>query len=99
MADGAAKDKGAPDNGVRGTRHRPGTAAYNRGQTTAANILEAARTLAIERGMGGLSMRGVARALDMSPGNLSYYYASKRDLIEDLITFVLAPYLEEFARL
>ena len=53
----------------------------------------------IEQGFAELSMRGLARSLGMSPGNLSYYYSSKTDLIEDLCAFVLQPYLEEFERL
>lgn len=81
------------------TRQRPGTAAYQRGQETAASILHQARDMAIRDGLAGLSMRGLAKALDMSPGNLSYYYASRTDLIGDLVTFVITPYLQEFERL
>ncbi len=80
-------------------RHRPGTAAYTKGQATAASILDVAKTIVIKDGMAQLTMRRIARELDMSPGNLSYYYASKSDLLEDLCTAVLAPYLEEFERL
>ncbi len=80
-------------------RNRPGTAAYATGQATAAAILEAAKQQIIDKGTSQLSMRGIARDLGMSPGNLSYYYASKADLLEDLFNYVLAPYLEEFERL
>ena len=62
-------------------------------------ILERAKDLVIEQGFAQLSMRGLARSLEMSPGNLSYYYKSKNDLIEDLCSYVLQPYLEEFERL
>ena len=87
------------DRPLAASRQRPGTATYQRGQITAANILEQARQLAIDEGLSKLSMRGLARQLNISPGNLSYYYASKSDLIEDLIAYVLQPYLDEFARL
>lgn len=80
-------------------KQRPGTGAYANGQATVFAILERAKELVIEKGFAQLSMRGLARSLDMSPGNLSYYYSSKTDLIEDLCTFVLQPYLDEFERL
>ena len=80
-------------------RHRPGTAAYTKGQATAASILDVARQIVINDGMSQLTMRRIARELNMSPGNLSYYYASKTDLLNDLCSAMLAPYLEEFERL
>ena len=80
-------------------RQRPGTAAYAKGQATANRILEVARRLVIQEGIAALSMRRIARELGMSPGNLSYYYASKNDLIEDLFDFVLAGYMAAFERL
>ncbi len=82
-----------------GPRHRPGTAAYAKGQETAANVLTVAKDIVIEEGMAKLTMRGVARAMGMSPGNLSYYYATKADLLADLLASVLEPYLSEFERL
>lgn len=80
-------------------RHRPGTAAYANGQATAAKILEVARQLVIDDGMNAVTMRRIARELNMSPGNLSYYYASKANLIEDLFSHVLDKYMVEFERL
>ena len=80
-------------------RQRPGTAAYRRGQATAANILEAAKNIVVKEGLDKLSMRGLARTLGMSPGNLSYYYATKADLLGDLTAVCLEPYLTEFERL
>ena len=80
-------------------KQRPGTGAYANGQATVFNILERAKEMVIEQGFAQLSMRGLARSLDMSPGNLSYYYGSKSDLIEDLCSYVLQPYLDEFERL
>ncbi len=85
--------------GMNGRRHKPGTAAYANGQETVVRILDAAFDIVIDEGMAGLSMRRVARALGISPGNLSYYYAAKADLIEDLLTRVIDGYLREFERL
>ncbi len=80
-------------------RHRPGTAAYTTGRSTAARILAVARDIVINDGMAKLTMRRIARESNISPGNLSYYYASKTDLLEDLCHHVLEPYLQEFERL
>ncbi len=80
-------------------RKRPGTAAYANGQETVRKILEIAHQLVITHGLGQLSMRRIARELNMSPGNLSYYYASKADLLEDLFAAVIDEYMITFERL
>ena len=60
-------------------------------------ILEVARILMIERGgVSAVTMRGVARATGISPGNLSYYYPNYDSLIDALLEWVIAPYLSEF---
>ena len=81
------------------SRLRPGTGTYDRGRATARAILEVAHELVIDHGMQALSMRRIARELAMSPGNLSYYYASKSDLISDLVDYVLEDFMAEFERL
>ncbi len=78
---------------------KPGTAAYANGQETVVKILDTAFELVIENGMAKLSMRQVARELGISPGNLSYYYAAKTDLIEDLLGRVIDDYMAEFERI
>ena len=80
-------------------RQRPGTASYAKGHATASRILQVARGVVIDAGISALTMRRIARELGMSPGNLSYYYASKNDLIEDMFDFVLADFIREFERL
>ncbi len=82
-----------------GQKQRSGTASYANGQATATSILDGAKALVIEEGFAKLSMRGLARSLGMSPGNLNYYYSSKSDLIQDLCAFVVEPYLQEFEKL
>jgi AcrR family transcriptional regulator len=84
---------------IKKLRHRPGTATYSKGQATAASILETARQVVLDYGMRELSMRRIAREMGLSPGNLSYYYASKADLLEDLFTLVIDGYMSEFERL
>ncbi|MBC8569405.1 TetR/AcrR family transcriptional regulator [Zongyangia hominis] len=48
-------------------------------------ILEMARRLFNERGYEQVSMRCIADALEMSVGNLTYYYKKKEDLVEAVI--------------
>ena len=78
---------------------RTGTATYATGQETAQRILDAARRLFIEEGHGKLTMRRVAKEAGMAPGNLSYYYPSKADLLADLLQYVIDGYISQFERL
>ena len=78
---------------------RTGTATYATGQETARRILEVARRLFIEEGSGRLTMRRVAKEAGMSPGNLSYYYASKADLLADMLQYVIDGYISQFKAL
>ncbi len=80
-------------------KYRPGTAAYSTGRDTVERIIDAARSMAIEHGFQRLSMRTVARAARISPGNLSYYYATRHDLLEDLLQDVIEGYIQQFAAL
>lgn len=75
---------------------RHGTAAYANGQGTVRRILEASRHLLVEEGYQNFTMRRVARELGISIGNLSYYYASRADLITDLLQHVIDGYLRQF---
>lgn len=49
--------------------------------TTRSRILQTALTLFNEHGMYQTGVRDIARALDISPGNLSYHFARKEDLL------------------
>lgn len=57
---------------------------------TARRILEHARRAFNERGVGSVGMREIARELDLSPGNVSYYFATKEALIAALVEDVHA---------
>lgn len=78
---------------------RPGTATYTRGRESVQRILEAAKEIFLEEGYAAVTMRRIARKAQISPGNLSYYYASKDDLIADLLQGIIGAYLDEFAAL
>ena len=81
------------------TSHRPGTAIKNKGQVRLASILEAAKTVFMEAGYPGLTMRKVANRAGISIGNLNYYYRAKEGLLRDLINYVINSYLEVFDQL
>ncbi|MDQ0362101.1 TetR/AcrR family transcriptional regulator [Breznakia pachnodae] len=54
-------------------------------QTTREDILIATRKLFTESGYNNVSLRDIAAELDISVGNLAYYYKSKLELIEAAI--------------
>lgn len=52
---------------------------------TAQRILEHARRVFNERGVAAVGIREIARDLGMSPGNLSYHFATKEALVAALV--------------
>jgi AcrR family transcriptional regulator len=52
---------------------------------TRRRILDTARKLFNEDGLSRVGVRDVARALEMSPGNLAYHFPTKDDLVEALV--------------
>lgn len=52
---------------------------------TRQRILDTARMLFNERGVHRVGVRDIARAAQMSPGNLSYHFATKDDLVSALM--------------
>ena len=55
------------------------------GATTDRRILEYARRAVNERGVGAVGIREIARDLGLSPGNVSYHFATKEALIGAMI--------------
>ena len=53
-----------------------------RHQRTRDAILEAARHIVHEDGIGGLSMREIARRIEYSPAGLYEYFGSKEEIID-----------------
>jgi AcrR family transcriptional regulator len=64
-------------------------------QTTIARIFDGARRVLIQHGYAGFTTRRVAEAASIAPGNLSYHFPSKQDLIQALITHLLPDYLAQ----
>ncbi len=50
----------------------------------------------VKKGVASVTVRGVARAADMTPGNLGYYFSSYDKLLQALLDWVLDPYLRAF---
>ncbi len=52
-----------------------------RQQRTRQAILDAARQIISQKGIDGLSLRGIARAIDYSPAGLYEYFGSKEEIV------------------
>lgn len=78
------------------SKNRPGTAVSRKGNQRIDQIIRAARDTLIRGGYQSFTMRAVAAECGISVGNLNYYYASKADLLADLLETVIAGYLRDF---
>lgn len=52
---------------------------------TRAHILECARRLFNAHGYSQVSMRAIAQEVGISPGNLTYHFPQKADIVEALM--------------
>ena len=75
---------------------RSGHVTKSASQVTVAHILLAARGVLIEHGHAGFTTRRVAEAARISPGNLSYHFPSKRELLQALISRLVTDYSGHF---
>ena len=69
------------------------------GLVTVEHILEQAHGVLLQHGHAGFTTRRVAEAAAISPGNLSYHFPSKRELLQALITRLMTRYSSEFEAL
>jgi AcrR family transcriptional regulator len=76
--------------------HKAGTATRRRGKIQVRKILNEARSILIGEGYAGLTIRKVARNLDISLGNITYYFPNKDTLLRALISDLLAEYHRAF---
>ena len=74
--------------------HREGGNA--RGQEGLELILHAALRVLVEEGYKALTMRRIAAECGMKPGNISYYFKSKDDLVRALLDAIMTSYEEAF---
>ena len=75
---------------IRGRASRPNGAR----SATAEFILDAAHHVLVKHGYVGFTTRRVAEAAGITPGNLSYHFLSKRELLRAVITRLVAEYSE-----
>lgn len=74
--------------------HREGSNA--RGQEGLEQILYAALSVLIEEGYQALTMRRIASECGLRPGNISYYFKSKDDLVRALLDAIMSSYENAF---
>ncbi len=72
---------------------------HAKGRRRATHILERATQVLMRDGYGKFSLRRVARAAEVTLGNLQYYFPSKSDLVEAMLVHVITGYVDEFNRL
>lgn len=75
---------------------RSGNRRSTRSEATRTHILNTARNLFNEYGTAAVSTNRIAAELGMSPGNLYYHYAGKRDIIRDLLAEMIAQYAQHW---
>lgn len=73
---------------------RLGADRSTKGGKTLGSILGAARAVFLREGHAGLSMRMVANEAGIALGNLSYYFPTKRSLLEAMLQEELADYVD-----
>jgi AcrR family transcriptional regulator len=66
---------------------------------TVDHIIECARRVLIEHGHAGFTTRLVAKTAGISPGNLSYHFPSKTQLLQSVIARLLNDYSSHFEAL
>lgn len=74
----------------------PREGGYAKGHETREQILHAALRLLVDEGYRAMSMRRVASECGMKLGNLTYHFASREDLVRDLLDAVIRSYEVEF---
>ncbi|WP_162251484.1 MULTISPECIES: TetR family transcriptional regulator [unclassified Nocardioides] len=68
----------------------PAASTTQRPGGTATRILDAAARLLAEKGYGGLRISDVAKAADVRPAAIYYYFASREVLVEEVLWFGMA---------
>ena len=77
--------------------HKAGTAKRQRGKRQVRSILDEARSILIGEGYSGLTLRKVAKNLDISLGNLTHYFPSKIELLKAIIVDLVTEYEQALA--
>lgn len=75
---------------------RSGHRRSTRSEATRAQILNTSRLLFNEHGTAAVSTNRIATELGISPGNLYYHYAGKRNIIRDLLAEMIDQYAQHW---
>jgi len=67
----------------------------NVGSRTVEHILDAAQRVLVNNGYAGFTMRQVAKTAGISPGNLTYHFPTKNELLKSLIRRLLEGYINQ----
>jgi AcrR family transcriptional regulator len=81
---------------VSAPRHAHHSLASNNSQPTVDRILDGARRVLVRYGYAGFTTRRVAEAASIAPGNLSYHFPSKRELVRALIQQLVRDYSNQY---
>ncbi len=73
-------------------------ATTDKGGERIASILEDAKNIVVEEGFSALSFRAVAKRAGMTVGNVTYYFASKDQLMEQLAEYIFDRWEKRFRR-
>ena len=69
-----------------------------KGDATAAYILEQAKDILTDQGLAGISIRSIAVRCRISPGNVTYYFKTKEILFAELAKYIFARWSRRFYR-
>jgi AcrR family transcriptional regulator len=69
-----------------------------KGNATAADILEQAKNILSEQGIAAISVRTIAARCRISPGNVTYYFKTKEILFAELAKYIFARWSQRFYR-
>ncbi|WP_020174686.1 TetR/AcrR family transcriptional regulator [Methyloferula stellata] len=73
-------------------------ATTDKGGERIAMILEDAKNIVVEEGFSALSFRAIAKRTGMTVGNVSYYFASKEQLMEQLAEYIFDRWEKRFRK-
>jgi AcrR family transcriptional regulator len=91
------QDAAQPERAVPDIKFRPGV--YAPGREAVTQILEAALDILISEGIRSLTLRRIAAACDLRVGNVTYYFATKDELLRAVLDVVMAGYRDALGEL
>lgn len=93
----ASKDlgkAGSEDSGKASTKRKTSRpAARKKGNKTRQSIIDEARRILVDEGYENFVVRRIAKNIGIQPGNIQYYYATKKELLWEVLT----PEIDKYA--